>query len=82
MKVSRDEWASVTQERQTILVAWIKLWSTPEKEKRGECFDVLDVFPEVKDQGSRISSWVPKSWNQQFPCDPAILLIVCALCWI
>lgn len=82
MKVSRDEWASVTQERQTILVAWIKLWSTPEKEKRGECFDVPDVFPEVKDQGSRISSWVPKSWNQQFPCDPAILLIVCALCWI
>lgn len=43
--------------------------------KKLECFDVPDVFSKVKDQGSRISSWVPKSRNQQFPCDPAFFIL-------
>lgn len=43
--------------------------------KKVECFDVPDVFSEVKDQGSRISSWVHKSRNQQLPCDLAFFIL-------
>lgn len=47
-----------SRERPSLLpeLSYDQLKKKRKKRGEGECFDVPDVFPEVKDQGSRISS--------------------------